>query len=80
MKTFYFIGGPIAGYSQEFFRRLNEIGGAPRGWRIYPHASEDGKALHIAEVETKDEIVAHLSHFDGIYERSEIVQVIEIVP
>jgi hypothetical protein len=45
MKKFYFVGGPKTGQSEEFFRRLNQIGGTPFGWRIYPHAVNDGKAL-----------------------------------
>ncbi len=77
MKKFYFVGGPKAGKSEEFFRRLAEIGGTPRTWRIYPHAAHDGKALHIADVESQDEILDHLHHFDDVYEWGEIVQVIE---
>jgi hypothetical protein len=49
----------------------------PSGWRVYPHAGEDGKALHICDVESPDEILAHLQHFQGIYERGELVEVVE---
>ncbi len=56
MKKFYFVGGPKAGQAEEFFRRLAQIGGPPSGWRIYPHAIKDGKALHLVEVESQDEI------------------------
>lgn len=76
MKKFYFVGGPKAGKTEEFFRRLETIGGTPATWRVYPHASKDGKALHIVEVESQDEILNHLHHFDGIYEWSEIVEIV----
>jgi hypothetical protein len=80
MKKFYFVGGPKTGQSEEFFRRLSEIGGPPPGWRIYPHAVNDGKALHIVEAQSPDEILVHLHHFDGIYEQSEIVEIVEPRP
>jgi hypothetical protein len=38
MKMFYFVGGPKVGQAEEFFRHLNQIGGPPSSWRIYPHA------------------------------------------
>jgi hypothetical protein len=76
MKIFYFVGGPKPGQAEEFFRRLKQIGGIPSGWRIYPHASNDGKALHLVEVKSQDEIVHHLEHFHDIYECSEIVEII----
>lgn len=77
MQKFYFVGGPKTGKFEEFFRRLDAIGGVPASWRIYPHADKNGKALHIAEVESEDEILNHLHHFDDIYEHSEIVEIIE---
>ena len=77
MKKFYFVGGPKAGKSEEFFRRLREIGGTPASWRVYPHVSNDGKALHIAEVESQSEILCHLHHFDGIYEWGKIEEIVE---
>ena len=76
MKKFYFIGGPKTGKSEEFFQRLNEIGGTPPGWCIYPHAVVDGKALHIVDAESQDEILDHLRHFEDLYERSEIIAII----
>ena len=77
MKKFYFVGGPKVGKSEEFFRRLREIGGTPPSWRVYPHVGNGGKALHIADVESQEEILNHLHHFDGIYEWSEIVEISE---
>ncbi len=77
MLKFYFVGGPKPGKSEEFFRRLREMGGTPASWRIYPHANNDGKALHIAEVESPNEILDHLRHFDGIYEYGEIIEIID---
>ena len=80
MKKFYFVGGPKPGQAEEFFRRLNQIGGSPLGWRLYPHAIDDGKALHLVDTESQDDIVRHLEHFQDIYERSEIVEIIERQP
>ncbi len=77
VKKFYFVGGPRAGKSEEFFQRLAQVGGTPATWRIYPHVGDDGKALHIAEVKSVDEIWTHLRHFDGIYEVSDIVEIVE---
>lgn len=77
MKKFYFIGGPKQACEAEFFRRLNELGGSPSGWLILPHANKDGKALHLVEVSEENEITAHLEHFADIYERSEIIEVVE---
>lgn len=76
MKKFYFVGGPKEGYSEEFFRRLGEIGGPPTGWNVYPHSRQDGKALHIVEVETINDILEHLQYFDGIYDRGDIIEII----
>lgn len=76
MKTFYFIGGPIEGKADEFFNRLAQIGGPPPNWRIYPHAARDGKALHLVQADTPQEIRDHLEQFAGLYERTEIVEVV----
>jgi hypothetical protein len=77
VKKFYFVGGPKTGQSEEFFRRLNQIGGTPFGWRLYPHADGDGQALHIVDAESQDDILNHLQHFNDIYEWSEIVEIID---
>ena len=77
MRLFYFIGGPKAGEAEEFFRRLRQAGGTPPSWRIYPHADNDGRALHMVEVESPQEILNHLQHFDDIYEHTEIVEILE---
>lgn len=77
MRKFYFVGGPQPGYAEEFFRRLEAVGGLPAGWQLYPHAAGDGKALHIAAVESPQEISRHLEHFSDIYECSEIVEIVE---
>ena len=77
MRKYYFVGGPKTGQTEEFFRRLEQIGGTPPTWRVYPHAVDDGKALHIADVESQNEILDHLQHFRDIYEWSEIVEIIE---
>jgi hypothetical protein len=76
MKKFYFVGGPKRGQAEAFFRRLNQIGGTPFGWRLFPHADNSGKALHLVDAESQDEILNHLQHFHDIYERSEIVEII----
>lgn len=75
MKTFYFVGGPKPGHAEEFFQRLAQIGGSPVGWQIYPHAADDGKALHIINSDSFQSIFDHLHHFDDIYEHSEIIEV-----
>jgi hypothetical protein len=77
MKKFYFVGGPKTGQADEFFRRLNQIGGTPSGWCLYPHAGNSGKALHLVDAASQDDIVHHLEHFQDIYERGEIVEIIE---
>jgi hypothetical protein len=76
MKRYYFVGGPKEGCSQEFFAHLGRIGGTPKGWIIFPHAANDGKALHIVENSSEEEIFAHLQHFDGIYEHGEIREIV----
>jgi hypothetical protein len=68
MRTFYFVGGPTPGHAEAFFRRLDSAGGPPPGWRIYPHARGDSKALHIVRTESADSINAHLAQFADIYE------------
>ena len=78
MNKFYFIGGPKKGQENEFFKRLNDLGGAPPDWRIFPHSNHDGKALHIIEAKSNDEIIDHLKHFEDIYERTEIIEIVEI--
>ena len=77
MKKFYLIGCPKAGQTEEFFRRPKQIAGIPFGSRLYPHAGKSGKALHLVEVESQDKLLKHLQHFHNIYERSEIVEIIE---
>jgi hypothetical protein len=67
MRTFYFVGGPIAGHARMFFDRLEAAGGPPPGWHIYPHVSADGKALHIVKTESGESITAHLAQFADIY-------------
>jgi hypothetical protein len=68
MRTFYFVGGPTPGDAEAFFRRLDAAGGPPLGWRIYPHACGDGKALHIVRAESTNPINAHLAQFADVYE------------
>lgn len=77
MKKFYFVGGPKMGQSQEFFRRLGQIGGTPSGWRIYPYAMNDGRALHLVNAESQEQILDHLQHFQDLYEWNEIVEIVE---
>ncbi|MDA8213433.1 MAG: hypothetical protein M0021_16395 [Clostridia bacterium] len=77
MKKYYFVGGPKKGHEKEFFQRLAKLGGSPAGWTIFPHAGKDGKALHIVETSEMADILNHLGHFTDIYERSEIVEVVE---
>ncbi len=78
MKKFYFVGGPKAGKSAEFFSRLDRIGGIPCGWSVYPHMVNDGKALHIVDVESPNEIASHLQHFSDIYDYGEIIEITQI--
>jgi hypothetical protein len=75
MKLFYFVGGPVAGQQDVFLRRRAELGGSPPGWRLYPHAGQDGRALHLVEATGEEEIDAHLALFGPIYERGPIVEV-----
>ena len=75
MSTYYFVGGPIAGQQHAFLERLVQIGGVPGGWVVFPHATGDGRALHLVEVEKEDDILAHLAQFGPIYEHGPIVEV-----
>jgi hypothetical protein len=77
MKTYYFVGGPRAGEEATFFARLESLGGVPHGWRIYRHAGTEGRALHLVESESEAPILAHLAHFDLIYDRGPIVEVVQ---
>ncbi len=77
MTTYYFVGGPRPGEAEEFFRRLNAAGGPPAGWQIYPHASGDGKALHIVRADSAAAIESHLARFADIYEATPPVEVVE---
>jgi hypothetical protein len=76
MRLFYFVGGPVEGQQDAFFRRLAEVGGSPPGWRLYPHVDQDGRALHLVDANGEEEIEAHLAHFGPIYERGPIVEVV----
>jgi hypothetical protein len=75
MKSFYFVGGPKPGMQEKFIQRLEEIGGSPQGWTIFPHVSEDGKALHVVTVESLQDVLEHVAHFNGFYEYGEIIEV-----
>lgn len=77
MKLFYFVGGPREAQLKEFRRRLQSIGGTPPTWTIYPHASADGNALHVVRADSMEEITAHLQHFAGIYDHSQIIEIQE---
>jgi len=77
MRTLYFIGGPIENKAVEFFHRLAEIGGSPPSWRIYPHAVNDSKALHLVQAASQQEILDNFKQFVDIYEHTEIVEVVE---
>jgi hypothetical protein len=76
MKTYYFVGGPIEGQLDVFLARLAGVGGSPPGWRIYPHASGNGRALHVVTADCEEAILAHLAQFEPIYERGPIVEVV----
>jgi hypothetical protein len=75
VSLFYFVGGPKTGKAPEFFRRLEEAGGPPDGWAIYPHASGDGRALHLVTASSAEPILEHLRRFEDVYERDEIIEV-----
>ena len=80
MRTYYFVGGPRDGEEAPFFAQLQSVGGSPDGWRIYPHADSDGRALHLVEAESEAPILAHLAQFGTIYERGPIVEVVQREP
>jgi hypothetical protein len=63
-----------------FFQRLQQAGGPPLTWQIYPHASGDGKALHVVRADTDDAITAHLAQFADIYQASAPVEVADPPP
>ncbi len=75
MKLFYFVGGPKPGRAEEFFQRLHQIGGSPAGWKIYPHVTNDGKALHVVIADSQQDILDHLQHFGDTYEHTEIMEI-----
>lgn len=75
MKTYYFVGGPEPGMMDEFRRRLGDAGGPPPGWLVLPHASGDGRALHVVHADSREAVLRHLAHFDGIYAHDPIVEV-----
>ncbi len=77
VKKFYFVGGPKQDRLEEFFTRLQTLGGSPSGWEIYPHANNDGKALHVIAATQIDDVLAHLIHFDDIYDRGNIIEIVE---
>ena len=76
MKTYYFVGGPIEGQVDAFRARLARVGGSPPGWLIYPHASGDGRALHVVNADGQEPILAHLAQFEPIYKHGPIVEVV----
>ncbi len=73
MNTYYFVGGPLPGRMDEFRRRLGAAGGAPPGWLVLPHASGDGRALHVVRADSREAILRHLALFEGIYAHDGIV-------
>ncbi len=78
MKSYYFVGGPLPGRMQEFRARLAAAGGPPPGWTLMPHASGDGRALHVVQAESVEGVQRHLAHFDGIYSHGEIIEVVSL--
>jgi hypothetical protein len=75
MNSYYFVGGPLPGTMDEFRRRLDAAGGPPQGWLVLPHASGDGRALHVVLADSREAILRHLAHFEGIYAHDAIVEV-----
>jgi hypothetical protein len=75
MTTYYFVGGPLPGMMDEFRRRLDTAGGPPQGWLVLPHAGGDGRALHVVLADSREAILRHLAHFEGIYAHDAIVEV-----
>lgn len=78
MRTYYFVGGPVDGQTDAFLSRLREVGGPPGGWRIYPHASGDGQALHLVQSPALEPILAHLAQFGPIYRHGPIFEVVPV--
>lgn len=76
-RLYYFVGGPLPGAADEFFKRLSAAGGSPPGWAVYPHAARDGKALHVVEATSVVEITAHLDQFADIYRYGPIVEIVK---
>ena len=77
MKDYYFIGGPVPSREDLFYKTLKEIGETPSGWKILPYADRQGEALHIITAESKDDIMDHLRHFEGFYQHSEIIEIVD---
>jgi hypothetical protein len=77
LRTFYFVGGPTPGHADVFFRRLEAAGGPPSGWRIYPYACGDGKALHIVRAESDESINAHLAQFTDVYVATPPIELVD---
>jgi hypothetical protein len=75
MRTYYFVGGPLPGKMGEFLGRLDAAGGTPPGWLVLPHASGDGRALHVVQADSRQAVLAHVACFEGIYAHDDIVEV-----
>ena len=75
MNTYYFVGGPLPGRMAEFRRRLDAAGGTPPGWLVFPHASGDGRALHVVRTDSHEAVLRHPARFEGIYAHDDIVEV-----
>ncbi len=75
MKTYYFVGGPLPGCMDDFRERLGSAGGPPPGWLVLPHASGDGRALHVVQAESREAVLLHLALFDRIYTHDDIIEV-----
>jgi hypothetical protein len=76
MRLFYFVGGPTAGHEHSFVRRLQELGGSPPGWQVYPLADGSGQALHVVTADGEDAIDAHLANFAPGYQRGPVVELV----
>jgi hypothetical protein len=77
MRLFYFIGGPKPGQAVQYLRRLEEIGGNPPDWRVYPLVTSDGKALHLVRVDSPETIQVHLQSLAPYCEYSEINEIFD---
>jgi hypothetical protein len=75
MPMFSCVAGPVAGRADEFFRRLDQIGGSPAGRQICPHAPDDRKALHLVDAPTRRAIRDHLERFRDLDAWGDIVEV-----